>query len=41
MMALGDDLGADQHIDLALGHGADRGLRFRPGPCKVSDEAMA
>ena len=28
MMALGDDLRADQHVDLALRHGADRGLRF-------------
>ena len=27
-MALGDDLGADQHIDLALGQGADGGLGF-------------
>ena len=43
-MALGDDLGADQHIDLAPGHGADGGLRFRrPGMQRrmVSDEAMA
>ncbi len=27
-MALGDDLGADQHIDLAPGEGADCGLGF-------------
>ena len=41
MMALSHDLRADQHVDLAFGHGADRALGFGRAMHGIVDEAMA